>query len=1057
MLLEGGRMASGLATERMIRPGPVLLALGVGLVFTIGAWWLADQTLPAIRGLFPSWVRTLLEALTMAVMFSGLIYLRIIRPLDRELDQRFRGAEELAATLRASEERFREIFEQSPLGMAVIGLDHRFARVNAALCRMLGYTREELTGLTLEDITHPADLHGGAELSGQLLRREMTFYQVDCLSTHRHRKALRVALTASTIHAPSGAPMHFLAMIEDITERKVADEALRQSEDKYRSLVAHIPDVAWRADVHGQCTFISPNIEKVLGYTPEEIQNSGHRLWFARTHPDDQERINLAYESLFTCNRPYDVEYRLQRKGGQWIWVHDRSVGIYKRDGVVYAVGLLSDITIRKRTEEELQRAKEAAERANGAKSEFLAKMSHDIRTPLNGVIGMTDLLLGTLLTSEQIHYAQLAKSSADSLLALINDILDFAKIEAGKLEMQKIDFDLHATVEEPVVMLAPKAAAKGLEVACLIAPGVPPGLCGDPDRLRQILVNLVGNSLKFTDQGEVILRVTLEEQRGPDVLLRFAVSDTGIGIPPDRRDRLFRSFSQVDSSTTRKYGGTGLGLAICKQLVELMGGQIGVESDLGRGATFWFTARFQKQRPVAAAATAGVDPHNLRILVVSASAVHRQILCAQLAALGMVPFAATTGEEALAAVRAADKHPFDVAFLDAHLPDTEGLELGQRLRATAGETALVLLTSIGIPVPPERLSEAGFALHLNKPVLQSRLLNTVREAMKRSLSPARPGQEMNPRSTGNVFHAAARSARILLAEDNSVNQLVACKYLEKAGYRYEVAHDGRQAVQKVLSEEFDLVLMDCQMPEMDGFDATRLIRQAEAAGKLPGARRGRLPIVALTANAIKGDRDRCLASGMDDYITKPLEPRRLIETIEAALSRAESSQNTAGPQPAIAEGNGNSPTVPAAIADGPEVPASETPPVDLAAVLERCMGDAQFLSRIVEQFQTQAASDLEVLQKALAAGDAEEVRRVAHGLKGAAAYMAAQTIFNLSRQMEHCGRGRDLDAASALLMRLQHEVERLNAFLQEQRQKSTMPPIDASERSAENASPDSR
>lgn len=985
------------------------------IVFVLQA--LIQLVLPMTHGLFPHWMLTLLEALALTLMSAGLIYFRIIKPLDSELDHRIRGAEKLAATLRQSEERFRAIFEQSPLGVAVIGLDHRIVKANAALCHMLGYTEEDLVGLTIEDITHPQDISGYAELAGQSLRRELTFYQVDRFHARRRKRTLRVSFIATIIRARSGEPMHFLAMIEDITERKAAEEALRQSEDKYRSLVAHIPDVAWRADMHGHCTFISPNVQKVLGSTPEEIQHARHRLWFDRIHPDDQERIHDAFDALFTSNQRYDVEYRVQRKGGQWIWVHDRSVGIYTKDGVLYAVGLLSDITARKHTEEELQHAKEAAERANGAKSEFLAKMSHDIRTPLNGVIGMADLLLGTPLAPDQLRYARLAKTSADSLLSLINDILDFARIEAGKLELQDMDFDLHAAVEHPVLLLAPKAAAKDLELACLVATGVPSALRGDPDRLRQVLLNLVGNALKFTDRGEVVLRVSLEDERDQSVLLRFAVSDTGIGIPSDRRDRLFKSFSQVDSSTTRKYGGTGLGLAICKQLVELMGGQIGVDSAPGRGSTFWLTARFHKRpQPLPSPA---VDPRNLRALVVSASATHRQVLCAQLAAAGITPVAATSGAEALAALASSNGTPFHIAFLDARLPDTNGLDLGHRFSTepAAADLALILLTPIGIQPDPAALREAGFALHLNKPLLQSQLLDTIAEALHRRPSASPLTTRIMPAPPESAFPSTTSDARILLAEDNTVNQLLACKILEKAGYHYELAANGEQAVHLALSQPFDLILMDCQMPELDGFDATRRIRHAEASGHLPNPRRRRLPIVALTANAIQGDRERCLSCGMDEYITKPLEPRRLIDTIEAMLLAT-------NPQPAPQ------------IAPSPR-PVDPSPPLDLDAVLDRCMGDVQFLNRILNQFQTQTSRDLEVLQKALAGNDAEELRRVAHGLKGAAAYMAAETIRSLSHDLEHCGRNGDLSAVPSLLDQLQAELNRCRAFLDEHRRAS--------------------
>ena len=883
---------------------------------------------------------------------------------------------------------------------------------NEGFQTLFGYSATEV-GSDIESWTkrlHPDDL----DQVSQGLHEAIDTGQQSWAAEYRFRRAddtyALVSDRGYVVHDRAGKPVRMLGSMMDVTERKRVEAALEDAAKRERAMIANALDVICTIDREGRFISVSQACLKIWGYQPEELVG---RRFIEFVAPGDVSRTDEEDADILSGKITTNFENRYVHKNGSLIPVVWTS---FWSDSEQLVFAVARDNTQRKQLEVELKSAHDIAVESVRLKSEFLANMSHEIRTPMNGVIGMTGLLLETDLSFRQREYTDTIQSSADALLTIIDDILDFSKIEAGLLRFETIDFDLRAAVEASVELLAERAQSKGLELASLVYQGVPTSLRGDPGRLRQILTNLMGNSVKFTERGEVVVSVTTESESSTDAMLRFEIRDTGIGVSTEAQQRLFRAFTQADGSTTRKYGGTGLGLAISKQLVALMGGEIGINSAPGEGSTFWFTGRFDKQ-PLAfnVRAAAVNELSGVRVLIVDDNGTNRRILKHQTESWGMISTEAESGRKALELLGAAvaAKTPYDVAVLDLWMPDIDGFQLAEAIKSdpVIAGVVLVLLPSFGRRGHGERAAQVGIAAYLPKPVRQSQLQECLAAVMSKpgnhEVDAAAPlvTRHSLRESEVRLSETASSSHRILVAEDNKVNQMVALGQLSNLGYRGEAVANGLELLKAHEKEPAGIILMDCQMPEMDGFAATAEIRRREGTSR-------HTIIIAMTANAFDGDHKKCLAAGMDDYLSKPVNSAALGQKLARWTKKARERAVKVADAPHAAQPE-------------PEGVIDQIQLLSLRDISDS--GVTDFATVLIDLYLDEVPSTLKALHAAVVKQDLLGIQKEAHSLKGMSANVGATKMAALSQALESDDPDKDL---RQLLVGLEHEFEMVGTAL---------------------------
>jgi PAS domain S-box-containing protein len=927
--------------------------------------------------------------------------------LIRDISDRKKEEEKLRQTL----EQQQALFHISPVGI-MVQKNRVITSVNQRMADILGYTPEELVELDSEKLHLSRQNYEEFGEKYYWRLAEEKIIQLEYPVRHKDGHAVWCLFNGQAIEPPD-LSKGTVWTVDDITDRKLAEQELKSTRDKLQRILDTAATAVFVVSPDRIVTSVNREFCDITGFSQEEAV--GSHCDFLCGDPC------LSFCGLYDTTQQKAIfrrECSIHSKDGRQLTIIKNAEVVRDEQGdIVQGIESFIDVTelvaARERAErinqklgKSLMKEKELAakaEMASTAKSEFLANMSHEIRTPMNGVIGMTGLLLETELTEEQREYAERISGSGDALMTIINDILDFSKIEAGKLDLEILDFDLRTTIDEMNDILAVRAHEKDLEYVSSIEPNMPCLLKGDPGRIRQVLINLIGNAVKFTAEGEIRLNILPEREEGDLEVVRFEVIDTGIGIPHERLDDLFDSFTQADSSTSRKFGGTGLGLAICKQLVTMMGGEIGAESKQDKGSTFWFNLPLEKQPDLSPAfPEMPSDLSSKRFLIVDDNETNRFVLRKQLEVLGTSLDEAIDGLSALDKLRnaAGSGVPFDLAIIDHQMPGMDGAELGRMIKKdkAISNTLLVMMTSVGQRGDSARMKEVGYEAYLTKPLKQVQLFDCLFKVS--GLDKNRGKREELPIVTRfTLADEQLKSARILLAEDNITNQMVVSGILKKRGMRVNAVANGLEVVEALRKTPYDIVLMDVQMPEMDGIEATRKIRE-EGSGVLDH----QVYVIAMTAHAMAGDREKCLDAGMDDYVSKPVRPEEMFAAIERGVRRSDNFHLS----PAASRTKEK--------AEGGQLDLDIFNPEPLR---ERLDGDEEMIGMVLDMFQEESSRIVEDIEKAVMSGNAEEVAKNGHSLKGSSGNVGAAAMQRMSAAMEKSGKEGEIELLHSQLAEL--------------------------------------
>ncbi|NMC13959.1 MAG: response regulator [Chloroflexi bacterium] len=935
----------------------------------------------------------------------------------------------------------------------LVDLNGKIIRCNRSTIQELGKTFNDVIGKQISTVLWGDDEHHTLELS-----QFSGIMQFPCLKGWFSVSNYPIVL--------AGNPHGVIHIIRDVTQQRMAELEILRQKQYFEALVKNSPIAVVTIALDNKISSCNPAFETLFGFTLEEVIGKDLDTLIAGKEFQSEA---IAYTKTVMKGRVIHGIGQRKKKDGSLLDVEIFGVPVIVDGEQVGVLGLYNNIT-------ELYRARLEAEEADRAKSEFLANMSHEIRTPMNGIIGMIELALGTELTLEQRDYLNTALESADALLALLNDILDFSKIEARRLELETIDFDLRSTVEGVAAMMAQKAYDKNLEMACMLQENIPTKLRGDPGRLRQILINLVSNAIKFTHKGEIVIHVDAVSETENALEVKFFVRDTGIGIPKDRQNAIFKRFTQADGSTTRKYGGTGLGLSISKQLVELMGGEIGVESEPGVGSTFWFSVKFEKQvnwkeQPI----TSLSELIGLNVLCIDDNATNRIILTKMISSFGCQVITAASGEEGLELLRRQSNtdNPIKIVFIDMQMPEMDGAQTAKEIFSDKriAPVKIIMLTSIGQRGDAKFCEEIGCSGYLLKPIRKIDLMETLRAIVGQSKF-TQFEKTTNLVTRHSIVDDKSTLSPILLAEDNPINRKLAVKLLEKTGYKVKTVENGLQAIDAMHKDHYSLVLMDVQMPEMDGFETTHRIREMEGF-------KGKTPIIAMTAHAMSGDREKCIEAGMNDYISKPIQPEELFKIIDRwcipnqewieepkkqikpmVINQNPNDQDAPVFSEAIDEwnikldagksiiGSDNLDIPPTyekenhieymendelihQLAERCAINENGSSPINLIEALPRFNNDLGFFKTMLSEFVENIADRIIEFKKAQNEADVKVLHRLAHSLKGMALNFNAEKIVELAQKLEYQTKEGNLTDAQQLIAEIESEIPRINYFLE--------------------------